>query len=97
MYVETEETVSITVSFVLDINMTVFLMSYTFFTDKFSQVALLNPTTFDGNNAIEEWRIPSLSEGAYGLIAKTRCISEEKKHSMLNGNRGQISNNKELT
>lgn len=97
MYVETEKTVSITVSFILDIKMTVFLMSYTLFTDKFSQAAMMNPTTFQGNNEIEEWRIPSLSEGTYGLIAKQDGFLREKKHSMLNGNRGQISNNKELT
>lgn len=76
---ETEETVTITVSFVLDINMTAFLMSYTLFTDKCSQAALMNPRAVEGNNEIEEWRIPSLNEGIYGLIAKTRCISEEKK------------------
>lgn len=45
---------NITVSFVLDINVTAFLMSYTFFTDKFSQATLMNPTAFEGNNEIEE-------------------------------------------
>lgn len=45
---------SIGVAFVLDINMTVFLMEYTLFTDRFSQAALMNSTTFEGNNKIEE-------------------------------------------
>lgn len=38
-------------------------MSYTLYTDKFSQAAQMNPTIFEGNNEIEEWKIPSLSEG----------------------------------
>lgn len=54
MCVETEETMSITVAFVVDINMPLFLMSYTVLTDKFSQAALMNPVTFVGNNEIEE-------------------------------------------
>lgn len=53
LYTETEEILSIGVAFVLDINMTVFLMEYILFTDKFSQAALMN-STFEGNNEIEE-------------------------------------------
>lgn len=41
-------------AFVLDINMTLFLMEYTLFTDRLCQAALMNPATFEGNNEIEE-------------------------------------------
>lgn len=54
MYAETEKILSIGVAFVLDINMTAFLMEYTLFTDRFSRATLMNPATFEGNNEIEE-------------------------------------------